>query len=99
MRRALSAQRVWRRCSRWRDVNARVVLLGDTRQLASVEAGPRYGSLRDRQGGGGGSDGDPLRSAAATYRDAMKRFAAGKAGEGLDKLDAMGRVRTDAGMG
>jgi conjugative relaxase-like TrwC/TraI family protein len=77
-----------------RDVNARVVLLGDTAQLASVERGAPLRLLEQIGKVAMAEVTEIRRQRSRDYIGAVKEFAAGKAGEGLDKLDAMGRVKT-----
>lgn len=73
--------------------HARVLLLGDTAQLASVERGAPL-ELLERTGKVAVAEVTEIRrQCSREYRDAVKLLAAGKAGEGLDKLDAMGRVK------
>lgn len=73
--------------------HARVLLLGDTSQLASVERGAPL-ELLERTGKIAVAEVTEIRrQRSREYRDAVKLLAAGKAGEGLDKLDAMGRVK------
>jgi hypothetical protein len=74
-------------------LNARVLLLGDTAQLTSVERGAPLRVLEEIGKVAVAEVTEIRRQKSKEYRDAVKFLASGRAGEGLDKLDAMGRVK------
>ncbi len=74
-------------------IQARVVLLGDTLQLSAVERGSPLQVLEDIGKVAIAEVTEIRRQRSPEYREAVKLLASGKAGEGLDKLDAMGRVK------
>ena len=79
-------------------LNARVVLAGDKRQLASVERGHALRVLEDVAGLPCAEVRD-IRRQSGEYRDAVKLLAKGDAAAGFAKLDAMGCVKELDGYG
>ena len=74
-------------------IRARVVLLGDASQLSSVERGSPLRVLEHIGKVAMAEVTEIRRQRSPEYREAVKLLASGKAGEGLDKLDAMGRLK------
>jgi conjugative relaxase-like TrwC/TraI family protein len=75
------------------NLNARVVLAGDTRQMASVERGASLRVLEQFAGLSAAEVTEIKRQEDSDYREAMKLLSRGRAKEGFEKLDAMGRVK------
>lgn len=75
------------------EIKARIVLLGDTAQLASVERGSPLHVLEDIGKVAIAEVTEIRRQRSQEYKDAVKLLAGGQVGEGLDKLEAMGRVK------
>lgn len=73
--------------------HARVVLAGDSKQLASVERGAALRVLEDIAGLPSAKVTEIQRQQNADYKDAVKLLSNGRVAEGFDKLDAMGRVK------
>lgn len=73
-------------------LNARVILMGDKRQLASVERGSPLRVLEDIAKIPV-SEVTEIRRQRGEYKEAVKLLSKGNTLEGLDKLDAMGRVK------
>lgn len=77
-------------------LDARVILQGDTRQHGSVEAGDALRFLEERAGLAFAELRQVRRQEDAAYREAVETIAAGRIGEGFQKLDAMGAVHEAA---
>jgi len=75
-------------------LNARVVLSGDKRQLASVERGAALRVLEDIAGLPVAEVTEIVRQKPSDYRQAVKLLSEGRTLEGYEKLDAMGCVKT-----
>jgi conjugative relaxase-like TrwC/TraI family protein len=73
-----------------RDKGAQVVLVGDRRQLRSVEPGAPFSALADALGVARMED---VRRQKGWMKDASQAFAAGDSVAGLTQYDAKGRVR------
>lgn len=73
------------------ELDARVVLAGDKRQLGSVERGAPLRTLEEVAGLKIAEVTD-IRRQSGEYKEAVKLLAAGKADGALEKLDAMGWV-------
>lgn len=73
-------------------VNARVVLMGDVRQLPSVEHGSPMRALEELAGLKV-AEIKTVRRQSGEYKEAMELLSEGKAAEGLRKLDGMGCIR------
>ena len=76
-----------------KNVNARIILLGDKRQLPSVERGSPLRLLEDLAGLKVAEISE-IRRQKGDYREAVKLLSQGRTIEGFDKLDAMGCVKT-----
>ncbi|MBI0537709.1 hypothetical protein D9599_19290 [Roseomonas sp. KE2513] len=74
-----------------RDKGAQVVLVGDRRQLRSVEPGAPFSALADALGVARMED--VRRQASPWMKQASQAFASGDSVEGLARYDAKGRVR------
>ena len=75
-------------------VDARVVLMGDKKQLGSVERGAALRVLEDIAGLPVAEVTQIQRQTNEDYKAAVKLMAAGRLAEGYDKLDAIGGVKT-----
>lgn len=73
-------------------LNARVILMGDKRQLASVERGSPLRVLEDIAKLPV-AEVTEIRRQSGKYKEAVKLLSKGKAAEGLDALDAMKAVK------
>jgi conjugative relaxase-like TrwC/TraI family protein len=73
-------------------LNARVILMGDRRQMGSVERGSTLRVLEDIAKVRAVEITD-IRRQAGDYREAVKLLSKGKTLEGFDKLDSMGWVK------
>jgi len=75
------------------ELNARVVLMGDTKQLASVERGSPMRVIEEFAGLPCAQVTEIQRQRDGGYKDAVKLLASGRTVEGFDRLDEMGRVK------
>jgi conjugative relaxase-like TrwC/TraI family protein len=73
-------------------LNARIVLMGDKRQLASVERGSPLRVLEE-VAKLPVAEVTEIRRQRGEYREAVKLLSQGKSAEGFDKLNAMGSIR------
>jgi conjugative relaxase-like TrwC/TraI family protein len=73
-------------------LNARIILAGDKRQMASVERGVALRTLEDVAGLKIAEVTD-IRRQSGEYKEAVKLLSTGRTTEGLAKLDAMGWVK------
>ena len=73
-------------------LDARVVLAGDKRQMASVERGAALRVLEDIAGLPLAQLTD-IRRQSGRYKEAVRLLSEGKASQGLERLDAMGWVK------
>ena len=73
------------------DAGAKVVLVGDIRQLQSIEAGAAFRSIHDRHGGA--EIGEVRRQREDWQRDATRDLANGKTGNALEAYRSHGMVR------
>ena len=76
--------------SRAAEVVAKVVLVGDIRQLQSIEAGAAFRSIHERHGGT--EIGEVRRQREDWQRDATRGLATGRTGEAIHAYDAHGMV-------
>ena len=74
-------------------LHARVVLAGDKRQMGSVDRGASLRVLEDLAGLPVVEVTEIQRQHDHDYKEAIKLLSKGRAAEGFDKLDAMGRVK------
>ncbi|MBT1517044.1 Ti-type conjugative transfer relaxase TraA [Bradyrhizobium sp. SRL28] len=72
------------------EVGAKVVLVGDIRQLQSIEAGAAFRSIHERHGGV--EIGEVRRQREDWQRDATRGLATGRTGEAIHAYDAHGMV-------
>ena len=72
------------------EVGAKVVLVGDIRQLQSIEAGAAFRSIHERHGGA--EIGEVRRQREDWQRDATRDLASGKAGHALEAYRSHGMV-------
>jgi Ti-type conjugative transfer relaxase TraA len=72
------------------EAGAKVVLVGDIRQLQSIEAGAAFRSLHERHGGA--EIGEVRRQHEDWQRDATRDLATGRTGEALDAYRSHGMV-------
>ena len=72
------------------EVGAKVVLVGDIRQLQSIEAGAAFRSIHERHGGT--EIGEVRRQREDWQRDATRGLATGRTGEAIHAYDAHGMV-------
>jgi Ti-type conjugative transfer relaxase TraA len=72
------------------EVGAKVVLVGDIRQLQSIEAGAAFRSIHERHGGV--EIGEVRRQREDWQRDATRGLATGRTGEAIHAYDAQGMV-------
>jgi Ti-type conjugative transfer relaxase TraA len=72
------------------EVGAKVVLVGDIRQLQSIEAGAAFRSIHERHGGT--EIGEVRRQREDWQRDATRGLATGRTGEAIHAYDANGMV-------
>ena len=75
-----------------KEIDARVVLMGDKRQMGSIERGSSLRVLEDIAKLPVAEVAD-IRRQSGAYKDAMKLLSKGRALEGFDKLDALGWVK------
>jgi len=73
-------------------LNARIILAGDKRQMASVERGAALRTLEDIAGLKIAEVTD-IRRQSGEYKETVKLLSVGKTAEGLEKLDGMGWVK------
>jgi Ti-type conjugative transfer relaxase TraA len=76
------------------EVGAKVVLVGDPRQLQSIEAGAAFRSIHERHGGS--EIGEVRRQREDWQRDATRDLATGKTGEAIHAYDSHGMVHAAA---
>ena len=76
------------------EVGAKVVLVGDLRQLQSIEAGAAFRSIHERHGGA--EIGEVRRQREDWQRDATRDLATGRTGEAIHAYDAQGMVHVAA---
>jgi Ti-type conjugative transfer relaxase TraA len=72
------------------DAGAKVVLIGDPRQLQSIEAGAAFRSIHERHGGA--EIGEVRRQREDWQRDATRDLATGKTGDALEAYRSHGMV-------
>src|SRR5262249_10759222 len=72
------------------EAGAKVVLVGDARQLQAIEAGAAFRSIYERHGGA--EIGEVRRQREDWQRDATRDLATGRAGNGLDVYRSRGMV-------
>jgi Ti-type conjugative transfer relaxase TraA len=72
------------------DAGAKVVLIGDPRQLQSIEAGAAFRSIHERYGGA--EIGEVRRQREDWQRDATRDLATGKTGDALEAYRSRGMV-------
>jgi len=72
------------------EVGAKVVLVGDIRQLQSIEAGAAFRSIHERHGGA--EIGEVRRQREDWQRDATRDLASGKTGHALEAYRSHGMV-------
>ena len=72
------------------DAGAKVVLIGDPRQLQSIEAGAAFRSIHERHGGA--EIGEVRRQREDWQRDATRDLATGKTGNALEAYRSRGMV-------
>ena len=72
------------------DAGAKVVLVGDVKQLQSIEAGAAFRSIHERHGGA--EIGEVRRQQEEWQRDATRDLASGKAANALDAYRSHGMV-------
>ena len=72
------------------EAGAKVVLVGDIRQLQSIEAGAAFRSIHERHGGA--EIGEVRRQREDWQRDATRDLATGRTGEAIHAYDAHGMV-------
>jgi conjugative relaxase-like TrwC/TraI family protein len=75
-----------------KELNARVVLMGDKRQMGSIERGSALRVLETIAKLPVAELSD-IKRQAGEYREAVKLFSKGRATEGFDKLDSLGWVK------
>jgi Ti-type conjugative transfer relaxase TraA len=68
------------------DAGAKVVLVGDTKQLQSIEAGAAFRSIHERHGGA--AIGEVRRQREDWQRDATRDLATGRTGDAIHAYDA-----------
>ena len=91
----VGSARPWPHCVMWLAQRTPAFCSWEIRaQLASVERGAPLHVLETIGKVAVAEVTEIRRQRSREYRDAVKLFAAGKAGEGLDKLDALGRIKT-----
>lgn len=73
--------------------NARVVMVGDTRQLQAIEAGPVFDRLQKSGALRTIEMSEIQRQTEPGYRDAAQELAARRTDRALDKLESQGRIR------
>jgi Ti-type conjugative transfer relaxase TraA len=76
------------------EAGAKVVLVGDPKQLQSVEAGAAFRSVHERHGGA--EIGEVRRQREDWQRDATRDLATGRTGESIRAYDAHGMVHEAA---
>ena len=76
------------------DAGAKVVLVGDVKQLQSIEAGAAFRSIHERHGGA--EIGEVRRQREDWQRDATRDLATGRTGEAIHTYDAHGMVHQAA---
>lgn len=72
------------------DAGAKIVLVGDPRQLQSIEAGAAFRSIHDRHGGA--EIGEVRRQREDWQRDATRDLATGRTGNAIHAYDSHGMV-------
>ena len=87
-------RRTWRSCLTWpANSNARVVAVGDPKQMASVSRGSAFRALQDIAQLPVAEVTEIKRQTVWEYKDAVKSLAEGKTAEGFDKLDKLGWIK------
>jgi Ti-type conjugative transfer relaxase TraA len=76
------------------EAGAKVVLVGDIKQLQSIEAGAAFRSIHERHGGA--EIGEVRRQREDWQRDATRDLATGRTGESIRAYDAHGMVHEAA---
>lgn len=76
------------------DAGAKVVLVGDTQQLQSIEAGAAFRSLHERHGGV--EIGEVRRQHEGWQREATRELATGRTGDAIRAYDEAGMVHAAA---
>jgi len=76
------------------EAGAKVVLVGDPKQLQSIEAGAAFRSIHERHGGA--EIGEVRRQREDWQRDATRDLATGRTGESIRTYDAHGMVHDAA---
>jgi Ti-type conjugative transfer relaxase TraA len=76
------------------EAGAKVVLVGDPKQLQAIEAGAAFRSIHERHGGA--EIGEVRRQREDWQRDATRGLATGKTGESIRAYDAHGMVHEAA---
>jgi len=76
------------------EAGAKVVLVGDPKQLQSIEAGAAFRSIHERHGGA--EIGEVRRQREDWQRDATRDLATGRTGESIRAYDAHGMVHEAA---
>ncbi len=75
------------------ELNARVVAVGDHKQMASVNRGAAFRALQDIAHLPVAEVSEIKRQTVWEYKDAVKSLAEGKTAEGFDKLDKLGWIK------
>ena len=75
------------------ELNARVVAVGDHKQMASVSRGAAFRALQDIAQLPVAEVSEIKRQTVSEYKDAVKSLAEGKTAEGFDKLDKLGWIK------
>ena len=75
------------------ELNARVVAVGDHKQMASVSRGSAFRALQDIAHLPVAEVSEIKRQTVWEYKDAVKSLAEGKTAEGFDKLDKLGWIK------
>jgi conjugative relaxase-like TrwC/TraI family protein len=75
------------------ELNARVVAVGDHKQMASVSRGAAFRALQDIAQLPVAEISEIKRQTVWEYKDAVKSLAEGKTAEGFDKLDKLGWIK------
>ncbi|MBI4828912.1 MAG: AAA family ATPase [Nitrospinae bacterium] len=78
--------------TRAQQTEAKVLLVGDTKQLSAISAGKPFQMLQERGAMETARLETITRQKDAGYREAMKDMAAGRTDSALDKLEAQGRI-------
>ena len=76
-----------------RSLNARVIAVGDHKQLASVGRGAAFRALQEIAGLPVADVSEIKRQTVSEYREVVKLLADGKTTEGFDRLDELGWIK------